>query len=334
MRATPLLTSSHDQASGASAGSAGAAAVGRARQQVARQAVRHRAGAAPGRPRLRCAARPSDGAPAPSQAVAAVPGQARTARSDALASLSLHLARSTNIDRRLSVAGSTSALQASSTRRRRHARRTKLASSRPLARAIAGQARAAARRGAARPASAGRAGSWRHRRPARGSRPSRPGAPRLARIRRSGSFMRQLSWPDHEPELARVMRWLLRLLLLVLLAGGRRGRCGVVVAATALAAGRTDRRGVDRTRPDPAPRGRTVGRGRRAGAAAVALRVVPLVGPLAPDPRRQLRDRGRHHAARSCSTRWCAATRCWSRCAWSKAARSRRCARRWRARRR
>ena len=43
--------------------------------------------------------------------------------------------------------------------------------------------------------------------------------------------------------------------------------------------------------------------------AAAALRVVPLVGPGPPDPRRQLRARARHHAARACSTRWCAARR-------------------------
>ena len=51
----------------------------------------------------------------------------------ALASDSLHLARSTNIDSRFSVCGSRSALQASSTSAGPRCHSTKLASRRPLA---------------------------------------------------------------------------------------------------------------------------------------------------------------------------------------------------------
>ena len=56
-----------------------------------------------------------------------------------------------------------------------------------------------ARRDAARPASAGRAGSWRHRRPARGSRPSRQGARRPAMHRDRVWFMRLIIMGRHEP---------------------------------------------------------------------------------------------------------------------------------------
>ena len=64
-----------------------------------------------------------------------------------------------------------------------------------------------------------------------------------------------------------------------------------------LALAAPDGRAVDRARHHAA-RGRArLGRCRRAGLARAALRVVPLVGPGAPHPRRQLRDRARRHAA-------------------------------------
>jgi hypothetical protein len=72
------------------------------------------------------------GAASPSQAVAASPARPHKG-SVALASDSLHLARSTNIDSRLSVGANRSALQASSTSSVAARHITKLASSRPLA---------------------------------------------------------------------------------------------------------------------------------------------------------------------------------------------------------
>ena len=78
--------------------------------------------------------------------------------------------------------------------------------------------------------------------------------------------------------------------------GGGRGLAGHVLADAAAGARRRDRRGVDRARPDAARDRRCLGERRRADVAAAALRMVPLVRPRAPDPRRQLRDRRRHDA--------------------------------------
>ena len=138
----------------------------RRRTSSARGRRRRAGGSALRRPRRACS---TTRRVAPSQRGAAR-RRGRAARTSALASLSLHFARSTNIDRRFSVGASRSALQASRISSAPRCQTTKLACSRPLAEQKPAS-RASPRRARRRRWSAGPAGTARRRRRARGSRP-------------------------------------------------------------------------------------------------------------------------------------------------------------------
>ena len=92
-------------------------------------------------------------------------------------------------------------------------------------------------------------------------------------------------------------RLLLRLLIALLVVGALAAALVVALAGPAAGPGQTDGRAVDRRRQLAARHRPGLGRRRREDLAALALRMVPLVGPGAADPRRQLRGRDRRHAA-------------------------------------
>ena len=247
--------------------------------------------------------------------------------SSALASLSLHLARSTNIDRRFSVGRAAGRReQASRISSAPRCQTMKLACRRPLAEQK--PARRALRRGRARRCrwSAGRAGSSRRRRRGRGSRPS--ASARRHRSSVGGRVHAPIIISRHDLASLRglrgragsacgSMKWLRSRLV----AAGRARRAAAAAPPPGgcnqpLRAGRPTR---SSCRSSPAPRRAT---SRRAGCRPACRRRRWLLyewfrwsGQAAQDPRRQLRDRPPARRRSRCSTRWCAATRRWPPCA-------------------
>ena len=299
MRGTPLRTSSQRQAS------ASAAAAATAHRAPAQQVARNAAATA-GR-RITCGAadawrwtKPQRAVRSASQRICRRPGQPmqRPGRAG-IAELALgaqHEHRQALQRRR--AAG----------RRCRPAAGSSATRARPRSWPAAGPWASSSRPGGPRPSSRCSMScvSWPcrklpRRRLAPGSRPSRAGSRRhrQSTVGSGVSAMRQLS-SSPMSSTSKGSRWLLAGPIGVLLL-----LCALAAAGVwwwldrPLAAGRAIGGAVDRARHHAARRGAGLGRRRRADLAAAALRMVPLVGPGAAHPRRQLRDRDRHHAARA-----------------------------------
>jgi hypothetical protein len=234
----------------------------------------------------------------------------RTAARSALASLSLHLARSTNIDSRFSVAAAGRRCRPAD---RVGAGQTMKAGQQPaLGRAVAGQAAwpCARLQDVLRQLAVQEAGGRQG--PGRGSRPSR--------CRRSAPSAKvfgqgRVGWLACA---IIISPWLRRP------GAAAKWLAACVAAAAGWGCGSGGRAWWWLERPltlaraavelsiEPGTTPREVAQAWVApvcDVAAAAVPVVPLVGAGAAHPCRQLRDRQRHHAAPACWTRWCRATR-------------------------
>ncbi len=316
MRGTPLCTSSQRQAVGVQRRQRRRVPAPAA-QRSAALAVARRAGGCTVAPSRRCRRTAPGAAPA---------GPARRRRpgphsgSSALASLSLHLARSTNIDSRFSVGRQQVGAAGQQHVVGRGAPDDEAGQQPALGRAVAGQPRLAGVqvRDVLRQLAVQEAA--RRRRRWRGSRPSRPGGTAPSKAAGGGRGRWHHAAHYHRRAMtvavARVSR-------------------GCSLAAGAAAAGARRWR--------PAPPGWWLDRPLPLAAPTVELSIEPGTTPrevaqawvdagVQTPPRllyewfrwsgqaRRIRAGSyeierRHHAARSCWTRWCRATRRWSRCA-------------------